>query len=103
MSESDVFTKLHKHLIEERVIYCTHKISEKNQAIIARALSVSEAPPSKNDCFWLCDYRSDQYESKEFRIYGLHAFEFYCILRDFDFSEFVLAPYASLLEDEEAV
>ncbi len=78
-----------------RTIASSHELSQKNLDLIAGELEPQEpASPDVYDSYQFIHNSATGH--RKFYLSGVHPFEFYKIIRVFDFSEIGLTPYRDL-------
>jgi len=80
-----------------RTITSSHELSQKNLDLIADALEPCETAPDPYDSFQFSHNSAN--EHRNFYLSGVHPFEFYRIIRVFDFSEIGMQEYRDLKGD----
>ncbi|MGH0002639.1 hypothetical protein ACQU0X_21415 [Pseudovibrio ascidiaceicola] len=83
--------------LNNRTITSSHELSQKNLDLIASALEPNEAAPDIYDSYQFSHDSATGH--RNFYLSGVHPFEFYRIIRVFDFSEIGMKPYRDLKED----
>ncbi|KZK78194.1 hypothetical protein PsW64_03833 [Pseudovibrio sp. W64] len=84
-------------LMLTRTITSSHELSQKNLDLIKGALEFNEAAPDIYDSYQFGHNSATGH--RNFYLSGVHPFEFYRIIRVFDFSEIGMQDYRDLKGD----